>query len=1050
LIKVGTGTLTLSGINTFSGGTTINAGALALSGSGTLGTTTSAVKVNGVTAILDLGTTAQTQDGGVSLQGGGLIKNGALSSSGTFDLQSGTVSAQLAGSGVLMKSTSGSVTLSGANTYAGGTNLSAGTLALSGAGTLGSASNSVAVNGDTAILDLGGSSQTQNGGVTLVAGTIQNGSLSSSGLFDVRFGTVSATLMGGGSLTKSTTGTVTLSGANSYTGGSSINAGTLEASHATFGAIDALGTNTVVLNGGTLRSTVGGQLANSLSFASGATSTFSVAAAQTVTTTGFLTFSDNSVARFGSATDTGTIVIGSPGGIFIDPSSRLEVNGGTLRSAGGSSFLSSLTGANASTTVAAGATLDFNDQMSPFLGGINNLLGSGLVLTGTSAATDLRIASGTFAGEIAGAGSVHVTNFFPATLNGTLILTGANSYSGGTFVDANHVLQIGNGGATGSIIGDVVDNGVFAINRSNAYTFAGVILGNGAFQQSGSGNTILTGASTYVGTTSVNAGTLSVNGSIASSSLTTVNADGTLGGDGTVGNTTINGGTLAPGNSIGTLTVHGSLVFTAASSYMVEVSPANADRVNVSGAATLGGATVNANFAAGAYIARQYVIVSAVGGVNGTFGSLVSANQPSVLVASLSYDANDAYLNLNLALSQLPGLNGNQQNVANTLTSFFNTTGGIPMAFASLSPAGLNQTAGETATGSQQTSFDAMTQFLGVLLDPFIDGRGNGANGADATPFAEENAFAARNASRSSSDAYAAIYRKAPLAQTWDPRWSVWAAGFGGSQTTDENAALGSNTATSRIFGTAVGADYLFSPRTIAGFALAGGGTNFSVANSGTGRSDLFQAGAFVKHTIGAAYLSGALAYGWQDITTNRTVTIAGIDQLQARFNANAFSGRAEGGYRFVAPWSGGLGLTPYAAGQFTAFDLPAYAEQALSGAPTFALAYGARDVTDTRSELGIRTDKSFAMQNAVLTLRGRFAWAHDFNPDRSIGATFQALPGASFVVNGAAQASDSALTTAAAEMKWVNGWSVAGTFEGEFSGVTRSYAGKGVVRYQW
>jgi len=86
--------------------------------------------------------------------------------------------------------------------------------------------------------------------------------------------------------------------------------------------------------------------------------------------------------------------------------------------------------------------------------------------------------------------------------------------------------------------------------------------------------------------------------------------------------------------------------------------------------------------------------------------------------------------------------------------------------------------------------------------------------------------------------------------------------------------------------------------------------------------SDLFQAGAFVKHTVGSAYISGALAYGWQDITTNRTVTIAGIDQLQARFNANAWSGRVEGGYRFVAPWIGGIGITPYVASQFTTFDL--------------------------------------------------------------------------------------------------------------------------------
>jgi uncharacterized protein with beta-barrel porin domain len=89
-------------------------------------------------------------------------------------------------------------------------------------------------------------------------------------------------------------------------------------------------------------------------------------------------------------------------------------------------------------------------------------------------------------------------------------------------------------------------------------------------------------------------------------------------------------------------------------------------------------------------------------------------------------------------------------------------------------------------------------------------------------------------------------------------------------------------------------------------------------------------------------------------------------------------------------------------------------------------------------------------MPSGVLTLRGRLAWAHDYNTDRNIGATFQTLPGASFVVNGAAPAHDSVLTTAAAETKWLNGWSAAATFEGEFSGVTRSYAGKGVVRYAW
>ena len=171
---------------------------------------------------------------------------------------------------------------------------------------------------------------------------------------------------------------------------------------------------------------------------------------------------------------------------------------------------------------------------------------------------------------------------------------------------------------------------------------------------------------------------------------------------------------------------------------------------------------------------------------------------------------------------------------------------------------------------------------------------------------------------------------------------------------------------------------------------------------------------------------------------------------MRARFDANAWSGRIEGGYRLVVPVAGGLGVTPYAAGQFTTFELPAYTEAVITGSNAFALNYGGKSVTDSRSELGFRTDKSFAMDNAILTLRSRAAWAHDYNPDRNIGATFLALPGASFVVNGARQASDSALVTGAAEMKWINGWSVAGTFEGEFSDVTRSYGGKGVVRYAW
>jgi uncharacterized protein with beta-barrel porin domain len=500
---------------------------------------------------------------------------------------------------------------------------------------------------------------------------------------------------------------------------------------------------------------------------------------------------------------------------------------------------------------------------------------------------------------------------------------------------------------------------------------------------------------------------------------------------------------------------------TAASTYLVQVSGASSDKTVVTVAANIVGKVVVDPLARIA-ATTTYTIMTA-GTVTGTFSTVdfLAANS-FARNARLSYVGNSVLLTLDPGLlsQNLPGsANVNQKNVAAGIDNALANGATLPAAFNALfalSPGApllnaLTQVSGETATGSQQTTFNAMNQFMGVMTDPFVAGRGDGvsAGGGGTTDYAQEaSAYAAK---RNPNDALAAIYTKAPpLVIPFEQRWSTWVAGYGGSQNTDGNAALGSNNTTSSVYGTAVGADYRFSPFTIAGFALAGGGTSFSVNGSGSGHSDLFQVGAFVRHNVGPAYISASLAYGWQDITTNRSVTVAGADQLRAEFNANAFSGRLEGGYRFVTPFAGGVGITPYAAGQFTTFDLPSYAEAALSGSSAFALNYGAQSVTDARSELGIRTDKSFAVQGGIFTLRGRFAWAHDYDPDRSIAATFQALPGSSFVVNGAAQASDSALTTASAEMKWINGWSVAGTFEGEFSDVTRSYAGKGVVRYAW
>jgi uncharacterized protein with beta-barrel porin domain len=723
---------------------------------------------------------------------------------------------------------------------------------------------------------------------------------------------------------------------------------------------------------------------------------------------------------------------------------------------------------NATVTNNAGASITGGQFGIEASNGFANVTNSGSI-TGTST-------TGIFAQTHA-----TVTNNAGAAITGGLIGIEANAggssvFNAGTISGGAAAIEfLGSGNtltlAPGSVIsGKVLGAGsdTFQLGGSGAATFDVSQLGATAqYQGFGTFNKIdssiwtLTGTSSFAGPINVNGGTLAVNGDISAASSLTVNAGGTLGGTGTVGTTQINGGTLAPGNSIGTLTVSGSLTMTAASTYLVQVSGASSDKTVVTVAANIAGKVV-VDALARIAATTTYTIMSA-GTVTGTFSTVdfLAANS-FARNARLSYVGNSVLLTLDPGLlsPNLPGSgNVNQKNVAAGIDNALANGATLPAAFNALfalSPGApllnaLTQVSGETATGSQQTTFDAMNQFMGVMIDPFVAGRGDGpsAGGGSTTGYAEEaNAYAAK---RNPNDALAAIYTKAPpLVIPFERRWSTWVAGYGGSQNTEGNAALGSNNTTSSVYGTAVGADYRFSPFTIAGFALAGGGTSFSVNGSGSGHSDLFQVGGFVRHDVGPAYISAALAYGWQDITTNRTVTVAGADQLHAEFNANAFSGRLEGGYRFVTPFAGGVGITPYAAGQFTTFDLPSYAESALSGSSAFALGYGSQSVTDARSELGIRTDKSFAVQGGIFTLRGRFAWAHDYDPDRAIAATFQALPGASFVVNGAAQASDSALATASAEMKWINNWSVAATFEGEFSNVTSSYAGKGVVRYAW
>ena len=243
----------------------------------------------------------------------------------------------------------------------------------------------------------------------------------------------------------------------------------------------------------------------------------------------------------------------------------------------------------------------------------------------------------------------------------------------------------------------------------------------------------------------------------------------------------------------------------------------------------------------------------------------------------------------------------------------------------------------------------------------------------------------------------------------------------------------------------AAGLDYHLSPDTVVGFALGGGGTNWSLSQGlGGGKSDAFQAGLYGATRWGPAYLAADFAFTNHWMSTDRSAV---GDHLTADFNAQSYGGRLEGGYRFGMAWGG---ITPYAAIQAQDFHTPGYNETGVipSG---FALAFGSRDATDTRSELGTRFDRVLAVySNAVLALRGRVAWAHDWVSDATLMPVFQSLLGASFIVNGATLPKNSALTSAGAELRLANGVTLLAKFDGEFASHSSTYAGTGTIRYRW
>jgi uncharacterized protein with beta-barrel porin domain len=330
------------------------------------------------------------------------------------------------------------------------------------------------------------------------------------------------------------------------------------------------------------------------------------------------------------------------------------------------------------------------------------------------------------------------------------------------------------------------------------------------------------------------------------------------------------------------------------------------------------------------------------------------------------------------------------------------------------------------------------------MLDPFVYGRGGFSASGQPLGFAPDQEA---SLPPDIALAYAGVL-KAPPPQTFDQRWTAWGSAFGGSNQTSGDPVVGSNNVATSTYGYAAGMDYHLSSDTVLGFALAGGGTNWGLAQGlGSGRSDAFLAGVYGTTHFGPAYLAAALAFSNDWFTTNRAAL---GDQLTANFLGQDYSARLEAGYRFVVPINHGLvGTAPYAAVQAQDFHTPSYSETDLTGGG-LGLSYAAMNGTDTRSELGARFDDPTLLGAMPLILRAKLAWAHDWVSNPALNASFESLPGTSFTVNGAPIPQNSALTTVGAQLWFTPNWSFLAKFDGEFAPGSQTYAGSGTLRYTW
>jgi outer membrane autotransporter protein len=742
---------------------------------------------------------------------------------------------------------------------------------------------------------------------------------------------------------------------------------------------------------------------------------------------------------------------------------------------GGSPFLlgvcsngNALLGAGATFAAGTGGALACTQASGPTGSAGPVFTGGTLLIAGANVSSNLPISlqaqggiintngnNATLSGAISGPGGLSKIGA------GTLTLSGQSTYTGATGVNAG-TLQAGAvnafspfsaftvaSGATLALasfnqtIGSLAGTGSVTLgsatlttgNDNTSTVFSGTISGAGGLTKIGSGMLLLAGANSYAGPTNINAGILNVNGSLAST--VSVNAGGTLMGNGTIGGLSVSSaGTIAPGNSIGTLTVAGNASFAPGSIYQVEANAAGqSDKIVAGGAAALNGGSVQVLAQNGTYARKTtYTILTASGGVSGTFAGVTS--NFAFLTPTLTYDANDVFLNLFQSAFAAGAQTPNQYAVGTTLDrANASATGDFSSVLDALSvlsntqgPAALNAISGQPYAdfGTMNTNNAAL--FMNTLGQQMANARGTASTGQRQT--------LAQACEIETCDAVG------PL--------SAWASALGGlgSVLGDTNASA----LTYNFGGAAAGIDYRLDPRFLVGLGVGyTHGTQWVNTFMGQGWSDSVSVAAYGSFTQSGFYLDALAGYAYSNNQLQRQILIPGLQQRTATGStgANQFLGQAEAGYKVDIYAPAAASITPFGRFQISSVTQNAFSE---GGAQSLSLNVAQQTTNSQRTTIGADLGSSVGLGGErKLDLAVRLGWQHEFaNTGRPITAAFAGAPGNALTVFGATPARDSAALGLQATTTIAAATQVYLRYDGGVGGGTDNHALIAGLRMSW